>query len=100
MPKNLVSVSNHEEQFKVPEATSPKTPLESHDHIQSPRVISPYAPSSGISSSMRNSQAFDHTPLKWRNLDDVLAQCNLCIMEPEKFDEAAKDESWVKAMED
>lgn len=90
MLENLVFVSSHEEQFKVPEATSPKAPIEGHDHIQSPRVISPYTPTSGISSSMRNSQAFDHTPLKWRNLDDVLAQCNLCIMEPKKFDEATK----------
>ena len=49
---------------------------------------------------MRKSQAFDHTPLRWRNLDDVLAQCNLCIMEPEKFDKATKDESWMKTMED
>ncbi|CAL2239154.1 unnamed protein product [Prunus armeniaca] len=76
------------------------TPLGSHDHIQSPRLSPPYEPSGDISSSMRNTQAFDHTPLKWRNLNDVLAQCNLCIMEPEKFDEASKDESWMKAMED
>ncbi|CAL9003954.1 unnamed protein product [Prunus brigantina] len=27
-------------------------------------------------------------------------QCNLCIMELEKFDEAVKDESWIKAMKD
>ncbi|BBN69056.1 transposable element gene, partial [Prunus dulcis] len=47
-----------------------------------------------------NSQAYDHTPLKWRRLDDVLAQCNLCIMEPEKYADAAQDESWLKAMED
>ncbi|KAI5350522.1 hypothetical protein L3X38_003413 [Prunus dulcis] len=38
-----------------------------------------------ISSEERRTQAYDHTPLKWRRLDDVLAQCNLCIMEPEKI---------------
>ncbi|BBH05150.1 transposable element gene [Prunus dulcis] len=82
------SVINHEEQYDLSNDSSQVTPSRGHDHFQSPRT-------SDISSSMRN-----HTPLKWRNLDDVLAQCNLCIMEPEKFDDAAKDESWMKAMKD
>ncbi|CAL2228453.1 unnamed protein product [Prunus armeniaca] len=55
---------------------------------------------SDISSEERNTQAYDHSPLKWRRLDDVLAQCNLCIIEPEKYVEAAQDKSWLKAMED
>ncbi|CAL9020204.1 unnamed protein product [Prunus brigantina] len=55
---------------------------------------------SDISSEERRTQAYDHTPLKWRKLDDVLAQCNLCIMEPEKYADAAQDESWLKAMQD
>ncbi|KAI5334234.1 hypothetical protein L3X38_024367 [Prunus dulcis] len=29
-----------------------------------------------------------------------MAQCNLCIVEPEKCEEAAQDQSWIKAMED
>ncbi|KAI5314112.1 hypothetical protein L3X38_043288 [Prunus dulcis] len=53
-----------------------------------------------ISSEERNTQAYDHSPLKWRRLDDVLAQCNLCIIEPENYAEAAQDKSWLKAMED
>ncbi|CAL9001562.1 unnamed protein product [Prunus brigantina] len=56
--------------------------------------------SNKISSRVEDTQNFDHTSLKWRTLDDILAQCNLCIMEPEKFDEAVKDESWIKAMKD
>ncbi|CAL8151067.1 unnamed protein product [Prunus armeniaca] len=55
---------------------------------------------SDISSEERRTQAYDHTPLKWRKLDDVLAQCNLCIMEPEKYADVAQDESWLKAMQD
>ncbi|KAB2613178.1 hypothetical protein D8674_035494 [Pyrus ussuriensis x Pyrus communis] len=63
------------------------------------------SPILGESSSMSNviegqNQAFDNTPLKWRNLNDVLAQCNLCIMDPEKYEDAKQDESWLKAMED
>lgn len=38
--------------------------------------------------------------MKWRKLDDVLAQSNLCIVEPEKHAEVAQDESWLKAMQD
>ncbi|KAI5352433.1 hypothetical protein L3X38_005324 [Prunus dulcis] len=52
--------------------------------------------SSDISSEERNTQDYDHSPLKWRRLDDVLAQCNLCIIEPEKYAEAAQDKSWLK----
>ena len=33
-------------------------------------------------------------------MDDVLAQCNMCIMEPEKYEDAAKDDSWMRAMKD
>ncbi|CAL8994000.1 unnamed protein product [Prunus brigantina] len=50
--------------------------------------------------SKGHNQAFDHTPLKWRNLNEVLAQCNLCIMDPEKYEDAKQDKSWLKAMED
>ncbi|KAI5348232.1 hypothetical protein L3X38_001119 [Prunus dulcis] len=59
-----------------------------------------YEESSKASSRLEDTQNFDHTPLKWRKLDDILAQCNLCTMEPEKFQEAVKDESWMKAMKD
>ncbi|VVA35630.1 PREDICTED: Retrovirus-related Pol poly from transposon [Prunus dulcis] len=63
------------------------------------------SPISGESASMSHlseghNQAFDHTPLKWRNLNEVLAQCNLCIMDPEKYEDAKQDKSWLKAMED
>ncbi|CAL9024592.1 unnamed protein product [Prunus brigantina] len=53
--------------------------------------------SSDISSEEGNTQAYDHSPLKWRRLDDVLAQCNPCIIEPENYAEAAQDSSWLKA---
>ncbi|KAM2961184.1 hypothetical protein FF1_030791 [Malus domestica] len=49
---------------------------------------------------MTGPQDFDHTPLKYRNIAEIYEKCNLCIIEPECFEEAAKDESWQKAMED
>ncbi|CAN6704643.1 unnamed protein product [Malus baccata var. baccata] len=85
---------------EMPKSTSLGATPEGQDHTQSPSLLSFHESASDISSSMRKSQAFDHTPLRWRNLDDVLAQCNLCIMELKKFDEATKDESRMIAMKD
>ncbi|CAL9018324.1 unnamed protein product [Prunus brigantina] len=91
---------NYEEQLRNPEATPFETPVGNQNHgFMSGENVS-QGESSKISSRVEDTQNFDHTPLKWRKLDDVLAQCNLCIMEPEKFDEAVKDESWIKAMKD
>lgn len=47
----------------------------------------------------RISHSHDHTPLKWRSLSDVLAQWNVCIMEPENYEEATQDDSWKKVMQ-
>ncbi|KAB2608298.1 hypothetical protein D8674_011466 [Pyrus ussuriensis x Pyrus communis] len=44
-------------------------------------------------------ESYDSTPKKWRSLNEVIAQCNVCIMEPENFEEAALDLSWMKAMQ-
>ncbi|CAL8991390.1 unnamed protein product [Prunus brigantina] len=45
-----------------------------------------------------SSQTVDHTPKKWRSLNEIMAQCNMCIVEPESFEEADLDESWRNAM--
>ncbi|KAI5312229.1 hypothetical protein L3X38_041402 [Prunus dulcis] len=39
------------------------------------------------------SQVFDHTPHKWRSINEIMAKCNMCIVEPESFEEADLDES-------
>ncbi|KAI5334587.1 hypothetical protein L3X38_024720 [Prunus dulcis] len=44
-------------------------------------------------------QDIDHTPLKYKSIAEIYERCNLCIIEPETFEEAVKDESWQKAME-
>ncbi|CAL2246345.1 unnamed protein product [Prunus armeniaca] len=49
----------------------------------------------GISESP---QAIAHTPKKWRSVNEIMAQCNMCIVEPESFEEADLDESWRNAM--
>ncbi|CAL9010595.1 unnamed protein product [Prunus brigantina] len=45
-------------------------------------------------------QDVDHTPLKYKSIAEIYEKCNMCIIEPESFEEAAKDDSWKKAMED
>ncbi|KAI5344111.1 hypothetical protein L3X38_011988 [Prunus dulcis] len=45
------------------------------------------------------SQNVDYTPLKYKSIAEIYEKCNMCIIEPESFEEAAKDDSWKKAME-
>ncbi|CAL2271591.1 unnamed protein product [Prunus armeniaca] len=45
-------------------------------------------------------QDVDHTPLKYKSIAEIYEKCNMCIIELESFEEAAKDDSWKKAMED
>ncbi|KAI5317503.1 hypothetical protein L3X38_037210 [Prunus dulcis] len=45
------------------------------------------------------SQDVDRTPLKYKSIAEIYEKCNMCIIEPESFEEAAKDDSWKKAME-
>ncbi|KAM1597015.1 hypothetical protein ACFX1R_033898 [Malus domestica] len=98
--ENYVTVLSHDELSEMLKSISSEITPEGRDYVLTPSLVSSHESVSDVSSSMRKTQAFDHTLLRWRNLEDVLAQCNLCIMEPEKFEEAAKDESWMKAMKD
>ena len=75
---------------------------EDYDDDEAPNQMSPIAsprsfPSSPSSSS---SASPNSTSRKMRNLNDVYASCNFCAVEPEKFEEAIKEEVWKKAMED
>jgi hypothetical protein len=60
-------------------------------HTSSSLTPSPSSPSSPSSSS---------SPIRLRNLDDIYAMCNFCVVEPENFEEAMKEKSWRKAMKD
>lgn len=50
-------------------------------------------------SEIESSHAVDHTPHKWKSLSKIMAQCNICIIEPKNYEEATLDESWKKAIE-
>ena len=42
----------------------------------------------------------ESTPRRVRSLVDIYETCNLAILEPGSFEEASKQEVWVKAMEE
>ncbi|CAL8087744.1 unnamed protein product [Prunus armeniaca] len=98
--ENSVIMVNEEVQPRNTQVEVFETPAGNRNSGFRPLDSISYGVSSKASSRLEDTQNFDHTPLKWRKLDDILAQCNLCTMEPEKFEEAVKDESWMKAMKD
>jgi hypothetical protein len=65
-------------------------------HPSSSSTSSPSSPSSPSSSSTSPSSS----PMRLRNLDDIYARCNFCVVKPKFFEEVVKEESWRKAMED
>lgn len=64
----------------------------------SPRSSSSSPSSNGSPSSSSSSPPI--TPKKMRSLSDVYERCNFCTIEPESFEEAVKEETWRKAMEE
>ena len=72
---------------------------ENEDVFEAPQHMSPIAsPQSSPSSS--NSSSPSLTPRRMKSLSDVYASCNFCVVEPESFEEAIKEEAWKKAMEE
>ncbi|CAL8176899.1 unnamed protein product [Prunus armeniaca] len=41
-----------------------------------------------IHETAKITKPYDHTPVKWRSINDIMTQCNLYIVEPEKYEEA------------
>ncbi|KAI5328650.1 hypothetical protein L3X38_028047 [Prunus dulcis] len=74
---------------------------DSPQSVQSPlrtQVVSDLQATMNLVPPVSTSETYDHTPRKWKSLDEVYAQCKMSIIEPENFTEAVKDESWKKAM--
>lgn len=68
------------------------TSFESEEKVPSiPNYASSTFPSPNSSSS---------SPIKFRSLDDVHARCNYCAIEPGKFEEAFKEDTWMKTMQE
>ena len=69
------------------------------EEVDVPNQMSPSA-SSHSSPSNSSSSSPSSTPRKMRSLEDVYERCNFCVVEPENFEEAIKQEIWKKAMEE
>ena len=66
---------------------------EEREEDSSPATTTPSSPSSSTNGSTS-------TPRKMKDLNDVYARCNFCILEPENFEEANQDKDWRNAMEE
>nr|XP_008368289.1 uncharacterized protein LOC103431893 [Malus domestica] len=53
-----------------------------------------------MESEIQLTETYDNTPKKWRNLNEVFAQCRLSVIDPENYNKAFQDEAWKKAMND
>ncbi|KAI5324560.1 hypothetical protein L3X38_033633 [Prunus dulcis] len=70
-----------EDQLEVNEVPSLNTEISDQERVTGPQDV-------------------DHTPLKYKSIAEIYEKCNMCIIEPESFEEAARDDSWKKAMKD
>ncbi|KAB2610770.1 hypothetical protein D8674_018802 [Pyrus ussuriensis x Pyrus communis] len=48
---------------------------------------------------VQNSATPNSTTVRLRSLTDIYARCNMCIIEPENYQEAAKDKAWQATMD-
>ncbi|KAM1017343.1 hypothetical protein COP2_048179 [Malus domestica] len=79
-PENVVGVNSYELSETEESFLSSSSP----SYTEEQEICTP--------ESAKISETYDHSPLKWRNLNDVLAQCNSCILEPERYADVAQDE--------
>ena len=56
----------------------------------------PHSPTTNAGSS---SSSPSSTPVRFRRLSDIYASCNFCVVEPECFEQAVREEVWRNAME-
>ncbi|KAK2398761.1 putative mitochondrial protein [Trifolium repens] len=89
------------EEDKMKEKTVPAILLQqdSADENEQPAPSTPSS-SSSISSPISNSSSPSSTPIKLKDLSDIYARCNYCVVEPENFDEAIKEDVWRNAMQE
>jgi hypothetical protein len=89
------------EQGQVEEQLVPMTVLQqgpaqgsaSNDNSTHPSSSLTPSPSCSPSSPSSSSTSPSSSPIRLRNLDDIYARCNFCVVEPENFEEAMKEES-------
>ncbi|CAJ2643956.1 unnamed protein product [Trifolium pratense] len=83
------------EEDKIEEKTVPAILLQQNSAAENEQPA-PCTPSSSSSPSspISSSSSPSSTPIKLKDLNDIYARCNYCVVEPENFDKAIKDVWW------
>ena len=81
----------------LPQESANEDEDEDEDEEEHTQPSTPSSPSSPLSSG---SSSPTSAPKKMKSLTDVYERCNFCVLEPENFEEAVKEECWRKAMQD
>ncbi|CAJ2638092.1 unnamed protein product [Trifolium pratense] len=89
------------EEDKTEEKTVPAILLQQNSAAENEQPA-PCTPSSSSSPSspISSSSSPSSTPIKLKDLSDIYARCNYCVVEPENFDEAIKEDVWRNAMQE
>ena len=85
VPENVV-----QDEQDVPEELEINPPQQSPPH-------SPQQPSPADSEAQSTPSS---TPIRLRSLNEVYESCNACLFEPERFEEAVKEDEWRSAMQE
>lgn len=90
------------EEDKMKEKTVPAIILQQQNSAAENEQPTPCTPSSSSSPSSPDSSSStpSSTPIKLKDLSDIYARCNYCVVEPENFDEAIKEDAWRNAMQE
>ncbi|CAL8115927.1 unnamed protein product [Prunus armeniaca] len=89
-----VRITEGREEFE-----SPNQALESPSVRSSPNAVTTPSQEKRQASPRPNpceietTELYDHTPLRWKNLNEIFAQCKVSIVEPENFAEETHDEA-------
>ncbi|KAM0988950.1 hypothetical protein ACFX2A_013056 [Malus domestica] len=86
-----------EAQAEVQNVNEPVIQDESQTDFSTPTQGSQSSTSNAEGQELQDSSP-ETTPVRMRSLNEIYAVCNYCVVEPESFEEAEKDQSWQKAM--
>lgn len=91
-PNQPNSTQNQSIPYEFTPQTTKKIPESSNSQSNSPPIE--------VLRKKATIQRRPPTPTRLQSLDDILARCNFCVIEPGSYDEVVHDVAWQKAMEE
>ncbi|KAM1485555.1 hypothetical protein TB1_036396 [Malus domestica] len=91
-----LQIDLNKRQTREPIETSVQEEVTDNGDIQG----TPHQATMSPQSSQSQTTTPSSTPVRLRNLDEIYATCNYCVVEPETYEEAEKDKAWKKAMKE